>query len=431
MIPRYSRPEIASVWEPESKFAKWLEIEILAAEAWSKKGLVPPEAIQTIRKKAKFDIVRIDAIEAEVKHDVIAFLTNVAENIGPEARYLHIGLTSSDIVDTCFSLQLKEASSLLKKDLEALLGVIRKRALDHKMTPMIGRTHGIHAEPITFGLKLIGWYEEMKRALTRLDLAEGEIGYGKLSGAVGTYANGDPFVEKYVCEKLGLRPEPVATQVIPRDRYAVFFCRLAITASSIERIATELRHLQRTELLEAEEAFTKGQKGSSAMPHKRNPVSAENLCGLARLVRSYAMAAMENVALWHERDISHSSVERVIGPDATILMDYMLVRLTKLIEGLVVYPENMKKNLEKMGGLVYSESVLLELVRAGLTREKAYELVQRNAMRVWEKGADFQRELLQDKEVARHLKPEVIKKAFNLKHHLREVDFIFRRVFEK
>ncbi|MDO8461490.1 MAG: adenylosuccinate lyase, partial [Deltaproteobacteria bacterium] len=345
MIPRYSRPEMASIWEPESKFKKWLEIEILAAEALCKKGLVPAEAIRTIRKKAKFDVSRIDEIEAKVKHDVIAFLTNVAENVGPEARFLHLGLTSSDVLDTCFSWQLKEASILLIQDLKGLLKVIEKKALLYKQTPMIGRTHGIHAEPMTFGLKLASWYAEMKRNLQRFELAKMEISYGKLSGAVGTFANGDPFVEKYVCDRLGLLPEPVATQVIPRDRYAVFFARLAIIASSIERIALELRHLQRTEVLEVEESFEKGQKGSSAMPHKRNPISAENLCGLARLVRSYAVAALENVALWHERDISHSSVERVIGPDATILVDYMLARLTKLIEGLIVYPENMKKNL--------------------------------------------------------------------------------------
>lgn len=420
---------MASIWEPESKFKKWLEIEILAAEAWSKKGLVPAEAIRTIRKKAKFDVSRIDEIEAKVKHDVIAFLTNLAENIGPEARFLHIGLTSSDVLDTCFAWQLKEASVLIIQDLKELLKVIEKKALLYKQTPMIGRTHGIHAEPMTFGLKLASWYAEMKRNLQRFELAKMEVSYGKLSGAVGTFANGDPFVEKYVCDRLGLLPEPVATQVIPRDRYAVFFSRLAIIASSMERIAMELRHLQRTELLEAEESFEKGQKGSSAMPHKRNPISAENLCGLARLVRSYAIAALENVPLWHERDISHSSVERVIGPDATILVDYMLARLTKLIEGLIVYPENMKKNLEKMGGLVYSEAVLLELVRAGLTREKAYELVQRNAMKVWEKNKDFEEELLKDKEIGKHLKPHQIKQAFNLKHHLREVDTIFKRVF--
>ena len=417
------------IWEPEGKFAKWLEIEILSAEAWAKKGEIPSEVVKVIREKARFDVDRIDAIEKKVKHDVIAFLTNVAESVGDEARFLHRGLTSSDLLDTCFSWQLREATEIILEDLDRLLTAIEKKARRHKKVPMIGRTHGIHAEPITFGLKLAGWYAEMKRNRRRVELAKEEISFGKLSGAVGTYANGDPFIEKYVCEKLGLKPEPVATQVIPRDRYAVFFARLAILASSIERIATEIRHLQRTEVLEAEEFFEKGQKGSSAMPHKRNPIGAENLCGLARLVRSYALPAMENIALWHERDISHSSVERVIGPSATILIDYMLARLTRIIEGLIVYPGNMKKNLEKMGGLVYSEAVLLELVRSGLTRERAYKIVQRNAMKVWEKGKDFIEELLKDKEVVKRIRPEELRRLFDQRHALREVDSIFKRVF--
>ncbi|MDO8644032.1 MAG: adenylosuccinate lyase [bacterium] len=428
MIPRYSRPEMASIWEPESRFSKWLEIEILAAEAWAQKGRFPKSAIRRIRQKAKFSVRRIDTIEKKVKHDVIAFLTCVAESIGPESRFLHQGLTSSDVLDTCLSWQLKEAAELLIQDQKALLKVLRKKMVQYKKVPMIGRSHGIHAEPITFGLKVASWLEEMKRNLRRLEEAKREISYGKLSGAVGTYANSDPFVEKYVCRKLGLTPEPVATQVIPRDRYAFFFSQLAILAGSIERIATELRHLQRTEVLEVEERFEKGQKGSSAMPHKKNPISAENLCGLARLVRSYAVPAGENVALWHERDISHSSVERVIAPDATILADYMLVRLTHLIDRLVIHPHNMRRNLEKMKGLFYSEAVLLELVKAGLTREKAYRMVQRNAMKVWEQGKKFQEELLNDPEIRKYLKPETLRKAFNERHHLRYVETILKRV---
>lgn len=429
MIPRYSRPEMASIWEPESKFKRWLEIEILAAEAWAQKGRVPKSAITKIRRRARFNVKKIDAIEKVVKHDVIAFLSNVAESIGPESRFLHQGLTSSDVLDTCFSWQLCEATDILIQDLKDLLKSLRLKAKRYKMTPMMGRSHGIHAEPVTFGLKVAGWAVEMKRNLGRLQEARKEIAYGKLSGAVGTYANGEPFVEQYVCRQLKLKVETVATQVIPRDRYAAYFTQLAVLASSIERIAVELRHLQRTEVLEVEERFSKGQKGSSAMPHKRNPISAENLTGLARLVRSYSIPMLENVALWHERDISHSSVERVIAPDATILMDYMLVRLRHLMDGLVVYPQNMKKNLDKMGGLVFSEAILLALVQAGLTRDAAYQLVQRNAMKVWEQGADFKKELMSDKDIARYITKEGISKLFDLKHHLRHVDHIFKRAF--
>ncbi|MBI2067292.1 MAG: adenylosuccinate lyase [Deltaproteobacteria bacterium] len=429
MIPRYSRDEMAHIWEPENRFKIWLKIELLACEGWERLGRVPKGTVSSIQKKARFDVRRIDEIEKEVKHDVIAFLTNIAESVGPESRWLHLGLTSSDILDTCFSVQLSQALELILKEVDHLLLALKRRAMEHKMTPMIGRSHGIHAEPITFGLKVASWYAEIKRHQQRLKLARADLAVGKISGAVGTFAHLEPEVEKLVCEKLGLRPDEVSTQVISRDRYAAFFAALGLLASSIERIATEIRHLQRTEVLEVEEFFSKGQKGSSAMPHKRNPVLSENLCGLARLVRSTVTPALENVALWHERDISHSSVERVIAPEATILTDFLLARLTGLIEKLIVYPDTMKRNLEKMGKLVYSEGVLVRLVESGLTREEGYRLVQRQAMQTWERGADFEAGIRKDPEIAKRLKKKDFEGLFDLKKSLRHVETIFKRVF--
>jgi adenylosuccinate lyase len=399
MISRYTRAEMARIWEPENRFRIWLEIETLACEAQAELGVIPREVIPVIRAKGNFDIARIDAIEAEVKHDVIAFLTSVAEFVGPEARFIHQGMTSSDVLDTCLSVQMVQAADELLADLDLLLDSIKVRAFEHKDTVCIGRSHGIHAEPVTFGLKLASWYAEMDRNRTRLRAARENIATGAISGAVGTFANIDPFVEEYVCARMGLKPEPVSTQVIPRDRHAEYFCVLAVIASSMERIAVEVRHLQRTEVLEAEEFFSKGQKGSSAMPHKRNPILAENLTGQARYIRSLCLPALENVALWHERDISHSSVERYIGPDATVALDFSLRRLNGLIRNLVVYPQNMQKNLDQMKGLIYSQKILLDLTQAGVSREDAYRLVQRNAMRVWEEGKDFLVELLADPEV--------------------------------
>jgi len=430
MIPRYTRPEMAKIWEPENRFRIWLEIETLACEKMAELGVIPAEAVKVIREKGDFDIARIDAIEAEVKHDVIAFLTSVAEYVGPEARFIHQGMTSSDVLDTCLSVQLVQAADELISDLEMVLASIKVRALEHKDTVCIGRSHGIHAEPVTFGLKLASWYAEMDRNLTRLRAAREGIATGAISGAVGTFANIDPLVEEYVCEKLGLKPEPVSTQVIPRDRHAEYFSVLAIIASSMERIAVEVRHLQRTEVLEAEEFFSKGQKGSSAMPHKRNPILSENLTGQARYVRSFAIPAMENVALWHERDISHSSVERYIGPDATVALDFSLRRLNGLIKNLVVYPENMLKNLNQMRGLVFSQKILLDLTQAGVSREDAYRMVQRNAMKVWEEGKDFQEELLADADVVGALGEAKIRESFDLNYHLKHVDTIFKRVFK-
>ncbi len=429
VIPRYSRPEVTRIWEPENRFRIWLEIELLAAEAWENLGRVPKGTVAGIRAKAKFNVDRIDEIEKTVKHDVIAFLTNVAESVGPESRFLHLGLTSSDVLDTCLSVQLKESGEIIRDDLQKLLIVIRKRAEEHKLTPTIGRSHGIHAEPTTFGLKVATWHAEMARNLKRMETALEEISVGQISGAVGTMAHLEPEIEAYVCEKLGLKPDAVSTQVIGRDRYAAYFSALGLIASSAERIATEIRHLQRTEVLEAEEFFSKGQKGSSAMPHKRNPVLSENICGIARLIRSTVTPALENVALWHERDISHSSVERVIAPQATVLTDFMLVRLAGLIDKLLVYPENMKKNLEKMGKLVFSEGIMLKLIESGLTREEAYALVQRNAMKAWEQGADFEKEIRGDGDISSRIKAKDIDDAFNLNHALRNVDAIFRRVF--
>ncbi|WP_025031659.1 adenylosuccinate lyase [Nitratireductor aquibiodomus] len=432
MIPRYSRPEMAAIWSPETKFRIWFEIEAHAADAMAELGIVPKEAAKTIWDKAgsaTFDIDRIDEIERETKHDVIAFLTHLAEIVGPEARFVHQGMTSSDVLDTCLSVQLVRATDILLDDLDRLLAALKKRAFEHKDTVTIGRSHGIHAEPTTFGVKLAQAYAEFERCRTRLVNAREEIATCAISGAVGTFANIDPSVEAHVAEKMGLKPEPVSTQVIPRDRHAMYFSTLAVIASSIERLSVEVRHLQRTEVLEAEEYFSPGQKGSSAMPHKRNPVLSENLTGLARMVRAYAMPAMENVALWHERDISHSSVERMIGPDATVTLDFALMRLTGMMEKLVVYPETMDKNLNKFRGLVHSQRVLLALTQAGVSREDAYRLVQRNAMKVWEEGADFLEELLGDKDVRAALSEDEIREKFDLGYHTKHVDTIFERVF--
>ncbi|MCE1227299.1 MAG: adenylosuccinate lyase [Geobacteraceae bacterium] len=429
MIPRYTRKEMAQIWEPENRFRIWLEIETLACEAQAQLGVIPKEVVPVIREKGNFNIERIDAIEAEVKHDVIAFLTSVAEFVGPEARFIHQGMTSSDVLDTCLSVQLVQAADELLADLDMILESIKVRAYEHKDTVCMGRSHGIHAEPVTFGLKLATWYAEMDRNRTRLRAAREGIATGAISGAVGTFANINPFVEEYVCEKMGLKPEPVSTQVIPRDRHAEYFCALAIIASSMERIAIEVRHLQRTEVLEAEEQFTKGQKGSSAMPHKRNPILSENLTGQARYVRAQCIPALENVALWHERDISHSSVERYIGPDATVALDFSLRRLNGLIRNLVVYPENMLRNLNQMKGLVFSQKILLDLTQSGVSRENAYRLVQKNAMKVWEEGKDFQTELLADPEVVGALGENKIRESFDLSYHLKHVDTIFKRVF--
>ena len=429
MIPRYSRPQMVDIWEPEARFRIWFEIEAHAADAMVAQGLVPEEAARAIWDRGAFEVERIDEIEREVKHDVIAFLTNVAEHVGPEARFMHQGMTSSDVLDTCFSVQLARAADLLLEDMDALLTVLKRRALEHKDTVCIGRSHAIHAEPTTFGLKLAQAYAEFARNRARLEAAQREIATCAISGAVGTFANVDPQVEAYVAEKLGLEVEPISTQVIPRDRHAVFFSILAVIASSIERLATEIRHLQRTEVLEAEEFFSEGQKGSSAMPHKRNPVLTENLTGLARLVRSMALPALENVALWHERDISHSSVERNIGPDATVTLDFALARLTGVIDKLVVYPENMQANLDRLGGLVHSQRVLLALTQAGVSREDAYRIVQRNAMPVWRGEGQFLELLKADGDVSSALSETELEALFNLDYHTKHVDTIFARVF--
>ena len=431
MVPRYSRPAMTAIWAPETRFRIWFEIEAHATDALAELGVVPKEAAAAIWARGAFDIERIDAIERETKHDVIAFLTNVAEHVGEPARFMHQGMTSSDVLDTCLAVQLARASDILLADLDQLLVVLERRAREHKLTPTIGRSHGIHAEPVTFGLKLAQAYAEFARNRERLVAARAGIATCAISGAVGTFANIDPFVEDYVAEKLGLTPEPVSTQVIPRDRHAMFFATLGVIASSIERLSVEVRHLQRTEVLEVEEYFSPGQKGSSAMPHKRNPVLTENLTGLARMVRGYVTPALENVALWHERDISHSSVERYIGPDATITLDFALARLTGVMDKLVVYPQRMRRNLDRMGGLVHSQRVLLALTQAGVSREDAYRLVQRNAMKVWDSdGALSLEELLKaDPEVTAALAPEEIASKFDLGYHLRHVDTIFARVF--
>ncbi|MCF4126349.1 adenylosuccinate lyase [Methylobacterium sp. SyP6R] len=432
MIPRYSRPEMTAIWSPETRFRIWFEIEAHATTALAELGVVPKEAAATVWEKGRdavFDVARIDEIERVTKHDVIAFLTHLAEIVGPEARFVHQGMTSSDVLDTCLNVQLARAADLLIADIDGLLAALKRRAFEHKLTPTIGRSHGIHAEPVTFGLKLAQAYAEFERARARLVAAKAEVATCAISGAVGTFANIDPRVEEYVAAQMGLTVEPVSTQVIPRDRHAMFFAVLGVVASSIERLAIEVRHLQRTEVLEAEEYFSEGQKGSSAMPHKRNPVLTENLTGLARMVRAYALPAMENVALWHERDISHSSVERMIGPDATVTLDFALARLTGVVDKLLVYPEQMQRNLDRLGGLVHSQRVLLALTQAGVSREDAYRLVQRNAMPVWRGEGDFLTLLQADKDVTAALKPEAIAECFDLGYHLKHVDTIFRRVF--
>jgi adenylosuccinate lyase len=429
MIARYTRPEMGRIWEVENRYSKWLQVELVACEAMAELGLIPKEAYVNIRDKAAFSVDRILEIEEETKHDVIAFLTNVAEYVGPDSRCIHLGLTSSDILDTSFALLLREAMDIILQDVRRFMDVLKAKALEHKFTVMIGRSHGIHAEPITFGIKLAVFYAEMKRNLKRLEDAREVISYGKLSGAVGTFANIPPEVEVRACRKLGLKPAEVSTQIIQRDRHAQYFSTLAILAGTMEKIAVEIRHLQRTEVLEAEEPFSKGQKGSSAMPHKKNPIGAENVTGLARLVRSNCLAALENMALWHERDISHSSVERVIGPDSTILINYMLNRLSGIISGLVVRPDRMMKNLELMKGLIFSQQVLTRLTEKGLERQRAYEMVQRNALKVWDEGVDFKDLLFRDEEIRRYLSQEEIETLFDVNRHLKHVDAIFDRVF--
>jgi len=432
MIPRYTRPEMAAIWEPQTRFRIWFEIEAHAADAMAELGIIPKEAAKTIwakGKNASFDVARIDEIEREVKHDVIAFLTHLAEIVGPEARFVHAGMTSSDVLDTCFNVQLKRAADILIADLDKLLAALKRRALEHKLTPTIGRSHGIHAEPTTFGLKLAYAYAEFARARARLVAARDEISTCAISGAVGTFAQIDPRVEAHVAKAMDLKVEPVSTQIIPRDRHAMYFATLGVIASSAERLAVEIRHLQRTEVLEAEEFFSEGQKGSSAMPHKRNPVLSENVTGLARMVRAYGMPALENVALWHERDISHSSAERMIGPDATVTLDFLLARLTGLIDKLVVYPENMAKNLNRLGGLVHSQRILIALTQKGLSREEAYRVVQQHAMKAWRGEGDFQAMLAADPTVRKHLSEAELKDNFDLGYHLKHVDTIFKRVF--
>jgi len=432
MIPRYSRPDMVAIWSPESKFRIWYEIEAHACDAMADLGVIPRENAQAVwkAKDVEFDVTRIDEIEAVTKHDVIAFLTHLSEHVGSEeARFVHQGMTSSDVLDTCFNVQLVRATDILIEDTKGLLAALKRRALEHKDTIRIGRSHGIHAEPTTMGLTFARFYAEMDRNLTRLKTARDEISTGAISGAVGTFANIDPAVEEHVCAQLGLSPEPISTQVIPRDRHAAFFAALGVVASSIENVSTEIRHMQRTEVLEAAEFFSMGQKGSSAMPHKKNPVLTENLTGLARLVRMTVVPAMENVALWHERDISHSSVERNIGPDATITLDFALARLTSVIDKLLVYPDNMMANMNKFPGLVMSQRVLLALTQAGTSREDAYRLVQRNALKVWETGCDFKEELLADEEVVTALGAEQIEANFDLGYHTKHVDTIFKRVF--
>ena len=435
MVPRYARPAMTAIWEPEAKYRIWFEIEAHATEKLGELGVVPKSAAKALwdwwETDPKIDVEAIDAIEAVTKHDVIAFLTWVAENVGDEARFMHQGMTSSDVLDTTLAVQLTRSTDLLLEDLDGLLGAIERRAREHKYTPTIGRSHGIHAEPVTFGLKLAQAYAEFDRCKTRLLAAREEIATCAISGAVGTFANIDPSVEEYVAEKLGLKPEPVSTQVIPRDRHAMYFATLAVIAGSIERLAVEVRHLQRTEVLEAEEFFSKGQKGSSAMPHKRNPILTENLTGQARMIRAYALPALENVALWHERDISHSSVERFIGPDATITLDFALARLTGVVDKLLVYPERMQANMDRMGGLIHSQRVLLALTQNGVSREDAYRLVQRNAMKVWESdGKLMLLDLLKaDEEVTAALTQEQLEERFDLDYHFKQVDTIFDRVF--
>jgi len=434
MIPRYTRPEMAAIWDPQTRYRIWFEIEAHAADAMAELGIIPKAAAKAIwdkGKHAKFDVARIDAIERDVKHDVIAFLTHLAEIVGPQARFVHQGMTSSDVLDTCLNVQLVRAADLLIGDVDALLAALKRRAFEHKNTPTMGRSHGIHAEPTTFGVKLASAYAEFFRAKERLICARTEVATCAISGAVGTFAQIDPRVEEHVARAMGLAVEPVSTQVIPRDRHAMYFATLGVVASSVERLATEVRHLQRTEVLEAEEFFSEGQKGSSAMPHKRNPVLSENVTGLARTVRAYVTPALENVALWHERDISHSSVERVIGPDATAALDFALARLAGIIDKLIVYPDNMKKNLERLGGLIHSQRVMLALTHKGVAREDAYAIVQRNAMRAWKGEGDFHSLLAADKDVRKHLSAAELEENFDLGYHFKHVDAIFERVFGK
>lgn len=430
MISRYTRPGMGALWEPENRYKKWLDVEIAVCEAWAELGEIPKDALAVIKEKARFDVARIDEIEKTIKHDVIAFLTSVAEFVGPESRFVHKGLTSSDVVDTALSLLMKEAADIIINDLKELMSVVKDQAFKYKEVPCIGRSHGIHAEPMTFGLKFALWYEDLKRCLRRVENARQVISVGKTSGAVGTFSNLPPKLEEIVCAKLGLAPELVATQVIQRDRHAEYMTTLALVAGIVEKMALEIRHLQRTEVREAEEPFTVGQKGSSAMPHKRNPVGSENLTGLARVVRSNAIAALENIALWHERDISHSSVERIIIPDSTILTDYMLDRLKGILKDMHVYPERMKANMEKCYGLFNSQRVLLALIDKGMVREDAYLMVQKNAMESWDKGISFMELLIADKDVAKYLSADEIKAFFDLDYYFRNIDFIFERVFK-
>ena len=429
MIPRYTREKMGALWSEGHKYETWLQVEILACEAWAELGEIPREAVELIKKKARIDGKRIDEIERRTKHDVAAFVSQLEETVGEAGKYIHFGLTSYDIVDTALSLRLKQAAEIIIADIDLLMAAIKEKALAHQETPMVGRTHGVHAEPITFGLKMALWYEEMRRHRQRMERAQATVSVGKLSGAVGTFANAPPAVEEYVCKKLGLTPAPVSSQVIQRDRHAEFFTTLALLASSIEKFAVEIRHLQRTEVLEAEEPFSEGQKGSSAMPHKRNPIGTENLSGLARLVRGNAVAAMENIPLWHERDISHSSVERIIAPDSTILVDYMLDRFTQIIGGLIVYPEHMKKNLDLTKGLIASQQLLSALVRKGVSRSDAYQWVQRNAMQSWSAKEDFLALVQKDKEITNILTKQEIQGVFDLKIHLKYVTDIYKRVF--
>lgn len=431
MIARYTRPEMGSIWTLENKYSKWLTVELAVCEAWAELGEITSEALRTIKRKARFDVDRIDEIEKTVKHDVIAFLTSIAENVGPESRFIHKGLTSSDVVDTAQSLLMREATNIIIKDIKALMDVLREQAFRYKDTPCMGRSHGVHAEPITFGLKFALWYEEMGRNLRRMKRAREVVSVGKLSGAVGTFSNIPVEIEERVCKKLGLRPEPVATQVVQRDRHAEYLMTLAIIGATIEKIAVEIRHLQRTEVLEAEEPFETGQKGSSAMPHKRNPVGCENLSGLARVVRGNALASIENIALWHERDISHSSVERIIIPDSSILIDYMLNRLTDILKNLKVYPERMKENIQKSYGLFNSQRVMLALTEKGLTREEAYLIVQRCAMESWQKRRAFKDILSEDQDIKKYLTVPEIETLFDLENYFKNIDYIFKRVFKE
>jgi len=429
VIPRYTRKRFQEIWSDENRYRKWLDVEIAACEAWAKLGKIPKKSLETIRRKAGFSVERIDEIEAATRHDVIAFVSCVAEHVGDDARFIHMGLTSSDVLDTAYALLLKESGEVLVDDIRAFMDVLKRRAYEFKDTPAMGRSHGIHAEPITFGLKFALWHAEMERNLERMKRANEVVSYGKVSGAVGTFANVPPEVETHVCKRLGLKPAPISTQVLQRDRHAEFFATLAIIGATAEKIAIEIRHLQRTEVLEAMEPFGRGQKGSSAMPHKKNPIGSENITGLARLLRGYCVSAFENVALWHERYISHSSVERVIGPDATTVLDFMLVRLTGIIDGLVVFPENIRKNLDLTGGLWHSQNVLLALVEKGVARDTAYAWVQRNALKVWEKNADFKALLKKDRDIVKVLGTKEIDDLFDISHHLTHIDTIFERVF--